>query len=76
MPDARSPIEMVKGMPAAAAPEEIDASDAGWLPAGTPAERGRVGTRPRESPRRRLGWAAWPVRANLRLEADEPGGDT
>jgi len=34
MPAARSLIEMVKGMPAVAAPGEIDASDAGWLLAG------------------------------------------
>jgi len=45
MPDASSPTKMVKGMPAVAAPEEIDASSAGWLLAGAPAERGRARTR-------------------------------
>jgi hypothetical protein len=31
MPAARSPIEMVKGVPAVVAPGETDASDPGWL---------------------------------------------
>ena len=34
--DARSRIEVVKGMPDVAAPGEMDASGAGWLRAGVP----------------------------------------
>jgi len=33
MPGVRYPIEMVKGVPVVVAPQEIDASNAGWLQA-------------------------------------------
>src|SRR5262245_25440003 len=54
-------IEMVKGVPAVA-PGEIDASNAGWLPAGAPAERGRVRNTPKDSSRRCPGWLPYPPR--------------
>ena len=66
MPDTRSPIEMVIGMPAVAAPGEIDAGNAGWSLAGALSEHGRVGTRRRESSRRCLGWATLPAEVGLR----------
>ena len=43
MPGARDPIEMVNGVPVVVAPEEIDASNTGWLHAvlWEAADRGR-----------------------------------
>jgi hypothetical protein len=65
---------MVKGMPAVAAPEEIDASDASWLHAGGCAECGLARIRRRERSRRCLGCAASRAQGEPTLNAARTRG--